>query len=487
MKTSSPSDRTYDHPVRIVQFGEGNFLRAFWDKAIHELNLEGKFKGQIAVVQPIERGLVNELARQDYQYTVCLQSQGDESLTKVESIKTGINPYTEFDRFLELAKSPDLRIVISNTTEAGIVYDEEDSLEARPPRSFPVKLLLFLKTRYQAFSGKKGSGLLLFPSELIENNGDALKRVLVQLAGKFALDKAFVEWLQTENFFFNTLVDGIVTGYPKDEIDALQSRIGYEDRMLVKGESYQILVIKGDETFRGEFPIEHAKLNVVWTDDLRPYRDIKVRVMNGFQTHLSHIGYLAGIETEREALNDAQLGPYLNKMLYDEIVPSLPFPKEDVLQFADKMLVRLDNPFIRHLLRDINLNSFSKFQTRLQPSMEYWTTRGTEPTGLLFALAATIAFYHVARQDGKEYFGSCCGLDYPLYDTPAILKSLQEVSAKHPSDVRAYCLDVLSDSKLWMSVPNLTDRAIEMVVSMAVSIKTNGIFATVGSIREGGF
>lgn len=487
MKTLRASDRTYDHPVRIVQFGEGNFLRAFWDKAMHELNVDGVFKGQIAVVQPIERGKVADLARQDYLYTVCLQSQGEESITKVESIKTGIDPYTQFDRFLELAKSPDLRFVFSNTTEAGIVFDEEDSLDASPPRSYPAKLLLFLLTRYRAFAGKKGSGLLIFPSELIENNGDALKRVLVKLAEKFALGHAFLEWLEKENAFFNTLVDGIVTGFPKDEIDALQGRIGYEDQMLVKGETYQILVIKGDESFRKEFPIEHAKLNVVWTDDLRPYRDIKVRVMNGFQTHLSHIGYLAGIETEREALNDTQLGPYLHKMLFEEIVPSLAFPREDVIKFADKMIHRLDNPYIKHLLRDINLNSFSKFQTRLQPSMEYWTRQGKEPVGLLFALAATIAFYTVVRKEGKDYHGSCCGLDYPVFDTPAILKSLQELYAKHKDADRSYCLELLGDKGLWMSVPVLTERASEMVVAMVAGIRSKGMFATVASIREGGF
>lgn len=487
MDTLKHSDRTYDFPVKVIQFGEGNFLRAFWDKAIHELNEMGEFNGQIALVQPIERGKVADLAHQDYLYTVCLQSQGEESTTKVESIKTGINPYDQFDRFLEMAKSPDLRFVISNTTEAGIVFDEEDSLEAKPPRSFPVKLLLFLHTRYQAFSGRKGSGLLLFPSELIENNGDALRSVLFRLAKKFSLEDGFLTWLEQENAFFNTLVDGIVTGFPTDEIDALQKRLGYEDRMLVKGESYQILVIKGDESYRKEFPIEHAKLKVVWTDDLRPYRDIKVRVMNGFQTHLSHIGYLAGIETEREALNDSHLHQYLNTMLYDEIVPSLPFGKQEVLDFANTMLERLDNPHIKHLLRDINLNSFTKFQTRLQPSLEYWTRKGTEPIGLLFALAATISYYTVVRQEGKDYYGSCCGFDYPVYDTPTILKSLQELYAKHPDDIRSYCLDVLADNRLWMSVPNLSDRARSMVVKMVTSIKTMGIFATVESIQEGGF
>lgn len=487
MDTLKHSDRRYDFPVKVVQFGEGNFLRAFWDKAIHELNKNGEFNGQIALVQPIERGKVADLARQDYQYTVCLQSQGEESITKVESIKTGINPYDQFDRFLELAKSPDLRFVISNTTEAGIVFDEEDSLEAKPPRSFPVKLLLFLYTRYRAFSGKKGSGLLLFPSELIENNGDALRSVLFKLADKFSLEEGFLTWLEQENAFFNTLVDGIVTGFPSDEINSLQERLGYEDQMLVKGETYQILVIKGDESYRKEFPIEHAKLNVVWTDDLRPYRDIKVRIMNGFQTHLSHIGFLADIETEREALNDSHLHQYLNTMLYDEITPSLPFGEQKVLDFARTMLQRLDNPHIRHLLRDINLNSFSKFQTRLQPSLEYWTRKGTEPVGLLFALSATIAFYTVVRQEGKDYYGSCCGLDYPVFDTPAILQSLQELYAKHPDDIGSYCLDVLADNRLWMSVPNLSDRARSMVVKMVTSIKTMGIFATVESIQEGGF
>lgn len=480
------SKRSYDYPIKVVQFGEGNFLRAFWDKAIDELNKKELFKGQIAVVQPIERGKVDLLTNQNSLYTVVLQSKGSESYTKVESIKKAINPYKEFDAFLELARLESVRYIFSNTTEAGIVFDDEDDLFATPPRSFPVKLLRFLKERFDTL-GEKESGLLIFPSELIENNGDKLKEVLFKLARKYNLPSDFIKWLENENHFFNTLVDGIVTGYPHDEIEELEDKLGYKDQMLVKGESYQILVIQGDLSYQNEFPIKEAQLNVVWTNDLAPYRDIKVRILNGFQTHMSHIGYLANVETEREAINHEIIGPYLKDILYKEIVPTLPFPQKDVLDFSETALERLDNPYIRHLLSDINLNSFSKFQSRLQPSLMWWTANEERPIRLLFALAATLAFYSIKGKEGGRYKGFCCNLSYPVFDTPAILETLYNYNIKFGDNALEYCQAVLKDKDLWIKDLNLDNELITLVVELFTSIKEKGMIHTIVSIQNGEF
>ncbi len=477
--------RTYDYPVRILQFGEGNFLRAFWDKAVHELNASGVFRGQICIVQPIEHGRLADLARQNYLYTVCLQSADSQEVTLVESVKDGVNPYTDVTAFTELAADPNIRIVISNTTEAGIVYDENDSFFFQPPESFPGKLLAFLHQRYHALGGAPGTGLLIFPSELIENNGDALRAVLLKLAETWKLSSDFIRWFETENVFFSTLVDCIVTGYPVDEADAYEQQLGYRDDLLVKGENYQFLAISGDQQFRDEFPIEKASLNVVWCDDLSRYREIKVRIMNGYQTMLAQCGFLAGLETEREAVNHPQFGPFMKDVLYREIVPSLPYGEAEKQDFAETMLRRLDNPHIRHMLSDINLNSFSKFQTRLIPSMNFWFRQGEQPTRLLFACAAALLFYRAAGDKKTGYRASCCGREYQVFDTPGNLETLRRIneeSRQQGESTEGYCRRVLQESSLWMISPELGEQDITKLAELMRAIEDKGILAAAASL-----
>ncbi len=482
MKLLAEYSRHYDNPVRIVQFGEGNFLRAFWGKAVHELNSAKKFEGQICIVQPIPHGRTAELAGQNYLYTVCLQDADTEEITLVESVKSGINPYEDYDSYLALAVHPDLRIMISNTTEAGIVLDEKDSVTMRPPKSFPGKLLAFLYERYKAFSGRAGSGLLLFPCELIERNGDTLKKVLLKLAAAQGLEAEFAAWIEEENVFFNTLVDCIVTGYPHNEADVFAQRLGYEDAMLVKAEAYQLLVIEGDDSYRHEFPISEAKMHVVWTDDLAYYRDIKVRIMNGFQTMLSHCGFLAGIRTEREALNHPVIGTFMVQGLYGRIVPSLAFDEKDKADFARIMLERLDNPHIEHVLRDINLNSFTKFQTRIQPSLDYWLEQGESPDFLLFSLAAVLAFYQVTDCREGSYTASCCGLSYSVFDSLQNLEGLyghKKKALEENSTMYQYCCSIIDDASLWVKPMAVSREDIAKVADFMEKIEIQGVIRTV--------
>jgi tagaturonate reductase len=487
MKTVGEFARTYDNPVRIIQFGEGNFLRAFWGKAIHELNGSGAYAGQICVVQPIPAGRVAALADQNYLYTVMLQGPAHEEVSLVESIKTGINPYENYEAFLAQAEDPHLRIMISNTTEAGIVLDPSDSIEGQPPRTFPGKLLAFLYRRYTTFSGRPGSGLLHFPCELIENNGNELKRILLELASSLKLEMSFIEWVDRENVFFNTLVDCIVTGYPHDEADSIARRLGYNDPLLVKAEAYQLLVISGDDSYRHEFPISEASMKVVWTDDLAYYREIKVRIMNGFQTMLAHCGFLAGIHTEREALNHPVVGPFMVNGLYECIVPALPFAEKDKLEFAQTMLKRLDNPNIKHVLQDINLNSFTKFQTRLQPSLEYWAAEGAIPDFLLFSLALVLSLYQIDEIEEGQFSAAACGRRYPVFDTPENLELLHHIRQQVAfSDVHGYCRALIHEKRLWRKPLPLSDAEIERTSALLERIEEYGVLKTIAELSSKG-
>jgi len=482
MQKVDEHERTYDNPIRIIQFGEGNFLRAFWGKAVHELNKSGDYAGQICVVQPIPNGRVQDLAEQNYLYTVMLQGPSHEEITCVESIKTGVNPYQDYDTFLSYAVIPSLRIMISNTTEAGIVFDADDTIDARPPSTYPGKLLAFLYKRFKKFKGSPGTGLLHFPCELIENNGRTLKHTLIKLASALKLEKAFVDWVEQENVFFNTLVDCIVTGYPHGEADEIFKRLGYTDPLLVKAESYQLLVIEGDGKYRKEFPINRAGMNVVWTDNLDYYREIKVRIMNGFQTMLAHSGFLAGIRTEREALNHQILGTYLQKGLFNYIVPSLPYAVKETVEFAHTVLKRLNNPNIEHILQDINLNSFTKFQTRLQPSLEFWAEKGEYPDFMLFSLALVLSLYQIDGFDGNNFTASCCGRKYSVYDTPEKLKLLFRYKQQEKQknwDTRIYLQSLLEDNRLWRKQLDLPETALERTAELFRMIEQQGILETV--------
>ncbi|MDC7225142.1 MAG: tagaturonate reductase [Spirochaetales bacterium] len=489
IKTISEYKRQYDFPIRIVQFGEGNFLRAFWGKAINDLNRMNVLNSQICVIQPIEHGKLSKLAEQNYLYNVCLQSEDVENIEIIESIKTGINPYIDFNGFTALAGNPDLRFIISNTTEAGIVLDPEDSIENTPPQSFPGKLLYFLYTRYKMFKGQKGKGLLIFPSELIENNGTKLLEIMLSLSERLSLDPDFKRWLTTENEFFNTLVDGIVTGYPFAEAEKFENLLGYKDNFLVKGEPYQLLVIQGNDQYRSEFPIEKAALNVVWTDDLDFYRKIKVRMMNGIQTVMSLSGFLSGLKTEREALNNPIIGAFMKMGLYDEISPTLSYSELEKNKFADKMLERLNNPFIEHFLEDINLNSFSKYQSRIQPSLSFWQDASRPLPFLLFSTAVLLSFYMNTKKENGFYYGECCGIRYQVYDTLKILETFAQLKVKAVKDrltTQDHVESIFKEKELWLETPKLSFEQMRIIINIIESIEEKGIIETITDLRKGG-
>lgn len=393
------------YPEKVLQFGEGNFLRGFVDWQIDVMNKQGYFNGSVVVVQPRGQEKIEKLNAQDGLYTLYLQGMKEgiavQEHSIITSISRGINLFTEYDQYLDLAANPELRFIFSNTTEAGIVFDENDRLEDRPQKSFPGKLTAILYQRYNVFQGNKDKGFIIIPCELIERNGEKLKEIVLKYAELWNLSDEFVAWIHECNTFCNSLVDRIVPGYPIDTIEEITKELGYKDNLLVVGEQYHLWVIEGPQSIREEFPAHLAGLNTLMVDDLSPYRTIKVRILNGAHTAMTPVSYLYGINTVAEAIEDEVTGQFVKDLIYDEIIPTLDMPMEELHSFAEAVLDRFRNPFMQHFLLSISLNSVSKFKTRDLPTlMEYYNRKRELPKKLVFSLATLISFYKGKR--GEE-------------------------------------------------------------------------------------
>jgi tagaturonate reductase len=414
-------------PEKVLQFGEGNFLRGYADWMFHEMNKRGVFQGSITAMNPTNRGSVESLNRQNGIYTLLLRGLQEgkvvENREVITSIRRGINPYKEYDEFLKCAENADLRIIVSNTTEAGINLHPDDRYEDTPPVSFPAKLTVLLHKRYKAFGGESSKGVIILPCELIEKNGETLKRMILELAERWMLQKEFTNWLEVSCHFLNTLVDRIVPGYPKDEAEELTGKLGYRDDLLVTAEPYHLLVIEGDAALAEELPFHKAGLNVIWTKDLTPYRTRKVRILNGAHTMTVLAAFLSGKDTVKECIDDEIMNAYMLKGIREEVIPTLDMPQAELAAYADTVLERFANPFIRHYLLSISLNSVSKFKTRVLPSiLEYVKRKDELPSCLTFSLAALLAFYRGVEIRGTALLGRRNGIEYCIQDSAEILE-----------------------------------------------------------------
>jgi len=432
---------------KVMQFGEGNFLRAFVDNFIDQLNGKGLFNGSIAIVQPIAEGMADNLNAQDCCYTVVLRGLEDGKPVSdkrvVTSVSRAINPYTCFDKYMEIIKTPELRYIVSNTTEAGIAYVETDKLSDRPQASFPGKVAALLYERYKLFGGDPARGFIFLPCELIDNSGDNLKEIVLRHAANWQLPQEFVRWVKESNYFANTLVDRIVTGYPRDEISILESELGYKDDMLVTGEFFHFFAIEAPAAalveIERDMPFQKAGLNVVLTDDATPYKLRKVRILNGSHTMSVLAARLAGKETVGEMMSGPLFVEYLRKGIYEEIIPTLNLSEEDLKSFAASVFDRFANPHIRHYLLSIALNSVSKFKARVLPTIfDYHEKTGRLPDVLTFGYAALIAFYR-----GEE-----------AQDSPEILEFFKDVwqkadSQPQPGGVAAVVEAVCANTAFW--------------------------------------
>lgn len=465
--------------IRVMQFGEGGFLRAFVDEMLDNLNTQCGGDYGVAIVQPLERGMCKMLEEQDCLYTVMLRGReesGDVKKVKVVGtvLKT-VEPYADFQSYLDLAKIDTLRFIVSNTTEAGIVYTGTDNYDDKPQPSYPGKLTRFLHERF--LLGKPG--FIIMPCELIDDNGYHLKDAVLKTAAQWNLGEKFIAWLENDNIFCSTLVDRIVTGFPRKEVPGVFEELGYEDQQLDTAEPFGLWVIEGPEQVKKEIPLDQVN-PVIFTDNVKPYKLRKVRMLNGAHTTMVLGAYLAGLDTVGECMADKDVRPFLEHALNDEIMPNVPLPQDEVKAFADAVMLRFENPFNRHELLSIALNSVSKWTARVLPTLkDYQKKAGEIPACLAFGLSSLICFYTGIKQnEAGDYEGLRDGKPYPVKDDAHVLTFF---AGQKAPDAHA----ALSNTALWgedlTAIPGLEDK----VAAQLKDIQAVGIRAAMRKAYQG--
>ena len=446
-------------PERIIQFGEGNFLRCFVDWIISNMNEKADFNSDVVIVQPLGMGRIDNLMEQDCLYHVNLQGLDNgkpvNSFRLIDCVSRALNPYKQFAEFLALAEQPEMRFVISNTTEAGIAYDPSCKLDDAPASSYPGKLVQLLYHRYQYFKGDMSKGLIIFPCELIFLNGHKLKEVIYQYIDLWQLGDGFKEWFEKACGVYATLVDRIVPGFPRKDIDKIKAELDYDDNNVVQGEFFHLWVIEAPESVAKEFPADKAGLNVLFVPSEEPYHERKVTLLNGPHTVLSPVAFLSGINIVRDACQHPVIGRFVHRVMYEGLMPTLNLPQDELKHFADAVLERFCNPFVDHQVTSIMLNSFPKYATRDLPGLKtYLKRKGHLPEGLVLGLAAIMVYY----RGGKR----ADGVDIVPNDAPEIMELLSKLWKE--GDVENLVKTVLAQTSIWgedlNAIPGLKDRVV---------------------------
>ncbi|WP_421420191.1 tagaturonate reductase (plasmid) [Pseudoalteromonas lipolytica] len=415
------------YPTTIMQFGEGNFLRAFVDWQIDKLNEQTGLNAGVAIIRPIDYDTLPLLNTQDGLYTSIIRgiNEQGESVSNeriISCVNEEIPIYKEFDKYLQLAESEDLKLIFSNTTEAGIEYISEDSLTDKPAKAFPAKLTQWLFHRFNHFNGASDRGMIIIPCELIDYNGEKLKEIVLKYCQLWDLPSEFVSWLNEHNYFCSSLVDRIVTGFPRDEHQHLQEQFGYYDNFMVTAEYFHLFVIQGPQHLADVLCLEGSDVNIKIVDDIAPYKQRKVAILNGAHTAMVPLAYMANIDSVGEALASPLIEKYASKLIFEEIIPTLSLPKDELQVFANDVLNRFRNPYICHLLMSISLNSMTKFKTRLLPQLEqYIVDNKTVPALIATAIAGQILFYRGERN----------GQPIELSDSPEWITLFKSIWQQH--------------------------------------------------------
>ena len=441
-------------PERIIQFGEGNVLRAFVDWIIWNMDQKTNFNGSVVVVQPRDRGMLDRLNGQDCLYHVNLQGRQNgeaiNSLERIDVISRALNPYSQNAAFMALAEQPEIRFVISNTTEAGIAFDDSCKFCDAPASSYPGKLVQLLYHRFETFNGDPTKGLIIMPCELIFLNGHHLKECIYKYIELWKEDfggnyQAFKDWFTNYCYVCATLVDRIVPGFPRKEIADIQQKIGYKDNLVVQAEIFHLWVIEKPENMsieelREEFPAEKAGLHVLIAESEKPYHERKVTLLNGPHTVLSPVAFLSGVNIVRDACNHEVIGKYIHKVQFDELMQTLNLPMDELKKFAEDVLERFNNPYVDHQVTSIMLNSFPKVCARDLPGVKtYLEPKGELPQGLVFGLAAIITYYKGGKRDD--------GTEIVPNDAQEIMDLLKDLWAT--GDTQKVTDGVLSATSIW--------------------------------------
>ena len=464
-------------PEKIIQFGEGNFLRAFVDWIIWNMNQKTDFNGSVVVVQPIEKGMVDWLNAQDCLYHVNLQGRENgkpvNTLERIDCISRALNPYSQNAAFMALADQPEIRFVISNTTEAGIAFDPSCKLDDAPASSYPGKLVQLLYRRWQTFNGDPTKGLIIFPCELIFLNGHVLKDCINKYIELWKLPQEFKAWFDNSCGVYATLVDRIVPGFPRKEIAQIQEKISYRDNLVVQAETFHLWVIEAPKEVAKEFPADKAGLHVLFVPSEEPYHKRKVTLLNGPHTVLSPVAFLSGVNIVRDACNHEVISKYIHKVQFDELMQTLDLPMEELEKFASDVLERFDNPYVDHQVTSIMLNSFPKFCARDLPGVKtYLERKGELPKGLVFGLAAIITYYKGGkREDGVEIVPN---------DSQEIMDLLKELWAT--GDTQKVADGVLGATSIWSEDLNKVEGLNAMVKQYLDLIQSKGMLEAVKTI-----
>lgn len=473
MSFASGYVRKKEYPEKILQIGEGNFLRAFADYLVDVMNEKNLFSGSVVLCQPIERGLCEEINEQNGLYTLVLRGvENGEVVEKsqiIESVSRCVNPYNDLNSFLDIAKNPELKIIISNTTEAGIVYSQNDKFDDILNATYPGKLTKFLYERFLCFKADKEKGFLILPVELIENNGTNLKKCVLKYIELWSLGDEFKSWVSESSYFSNTLVDRIVTGFPKDDAEEIYKNLGYRDSLLDTAEPFFFWAVEIDQKWREIFPADKSGLDVVFCDDISSYKTRKVRILNGAHT-VSVLGaFLSGHNIVLEMMNDEKFNSFIINTIDEEIIPFIDLPEKEKNDFKNAVIERFKNPFIKHKLTDISLNSVSKFKARCLPSIIDNVNNNKFPKKLFFGLACLIVFYNGEFENGR-YYGTRGSEKYEIRDNITVLEFICD-SYKNENFVEL----ILSNKEFWGVDLTEIDGATEFVKNAVEVIRKDGV------------
>ncbi len=464
-------------PVKILQFGEGNFLRAFVDWMIHKANEAGVMNHGVVAVQPIAQGLAPMLRKQDCLYHVYLEGIKDKTpvkeVTLVKCLMDTLNPYEEYETYEKLFLSDALEMVISNTTEAGIRYEEGDDLNACPPKSYPAKMTALLYKRFKKFNGDPSKGLLVICCELIEDNGSTLREYVLKHATANHLEEDFINWVKKYCHFYDTLVDRIVPGFPRETIDEIKTELGFNDNLVVKGEYFHVWAIGGDPIIKEKLPLDKAGLNVLFMDDIRPFRAKKVRVLNGSHTAMVPVALQMGCETVMDAFNTPLVEKYINRMVAEEVLPMIDEDPEELKAFAAKILERFYNPYIKHYLKDISLNSLSKWETRDFPTVcDNGTKAGKLAKLTTFSFAALLVLY-----SGKS------GINFTPNDTQEFVDFIQQ--SYDVTNIEGWVNGIINNKHIWKENLAAVPGFAEAVINDVKLISAKGMKIALETVLNG--
>ncbi len=447
-----PEESLFELPEKVLQFGTGVLLRALPDYFIDKANRQGIFNGRIVVVKSTTQGDTSAFDKQDGLYTLCIRGLSNGKILEENIINSSIsrvlNAHDEWKQILECAHNQHMQIIISNTTEVGIQLVNDD-IRRHHPTSFPGKLLAFLYERFKAFGGSAHSGMVIVPTELIVDNGKKLESIVLELAHLNSLEDEFIEWLENNNCFCNSLVDRIVPGKPDAEKSlSLEKELGYSDSLLTMSEVYSLWAIEGDDEIRSILSFADVDEGVKIEPDINIYRELKLRLLNGTHTLSCGPAFLAGCTTVQEAMEDETISLFISDLMRNEIAPSIPYkvPLSSAQEFGNKVLDRFRNQYIKHLWINITVQYSLKMKMRCIPVLlKHYQNSDAVPEAFALGFAAYLFFMKsVVHKDGK-YYGELNATQYLIQDEQA------EIFYKRWNILTPAALvqEVLRDNEFW--------------------------------------